>query len=130
MPIRPTAIKWILIGLVGALLLPYTLLNGVGLFVGVGRIRGALEIVVFVAPIFAFPLYLVSIWSTYRASLLIGLNFCVLHLGYFLIDWPHWGTLVEALRIDWPLLLSCILLYAAALQKPLTGAPATRVRLQ
>jgi hypothetical protein len=110
-----SAVRPMLVALAGAIVLPYTLLNVAGL-IGVDRIQGILDVILLVAPILAFPLYLVCFWSARKSSILLALNFCILHLGYFSVDWPHWATLLEALRIDWPLPCCSILLYVAALR--------------
>ena len=109
--------KRVLVGLTGMILLPYTFLNGVGLLVLMNTIKGLSEVAVFVAPVLSLPLYFIFLWSPSKASVAIWLNFLILHLGYLLIDWPHWLTIITALRLDWPLLLSAVLLRLAAVQE-------------
>ena len=107
----------VLVGFAGIILLPYALLNGMGLFFLWNSIHNLLEAVVFMAPVVALPLYFMFLWSTPIASVVIWLNFLILHLGYFMIAWPHWAASVTALRVDWPLLLSAILLQFGANQE-------------
>jgi hypothetical protein len=98
----------------GLLLLAYTCLHFFGLMILMNRITGVLGFVMFFAPLFAFPIYLVSFWSRSKASALLLVNFLIVHICYVLAAWPDWGTVIEALRIDWPLIAGALLLWLTA----------------
>jgi hypothetical protein len=79
------------------------------------------------APIAPLMLYLIVFRSALAASIVVWLNFLVLHIAYLLVDWPHLMTVIEALRLDWPLLLSGILLQLAANQERIIRSTVTGV---
>jgi hypothetical protein len=105
--------QWALLSLAAIIVCCYVLLNAVGLFVLGGRAKSA-EIVIFVAPVLALPFFLSFALSPSVASVLLWLDFLILHVGYVVNDWPHFSNLITALRMDWPLLLVAVLTQMAA----------------
>lgn len=97
--------------LAGVLLFGYTCLHFVGLMILMNRITGVVGFTMFLAPVFAFPIYLVSYWSLSKASILLWVELLIVHTSYVLAGWPGLTAILEPLRLDWPLIVGATLLW-------------------